>query len=65
MSKLLLKTEEVADLLQVSKQTLANWRMNKTGPDYIKVSGTCIRYQPKAIDEWLAKQTRSEEDEAE
>ncbi|WP_405615267.1 helix-turn-helix domain-containing protein [Streptomyces sp. NBC_01508] len=44
----------------VSPQTLANWRWQGIGPEYIKLTpgrGGRIRYTRRAVDEWLRERT--------
>ena len=43
MQPKLMTARDVADTLGVSEHTLSNWRVLKTGPDYIRVGGL-IRY---------------------
>jgi hypothetical protein len=49
------------DLVQIglagSTKTLANKRSDGTGPDYIKIRGTGIRYPKDAIINWLERST--------
>ena len=52
----LLDTPGVSDLLGVSAKTLAHWRLQGTGPDYVRV-GRHVRYQLSAIERWLDQQT--------
>lgn len=52
----LLTTDEVADYLKLAKQTLASWRWEGIGPDYVRV-GRRIRYRRSVIDEWLDEPT--------
>lgn len=41
----LIDDKAAADFLSVARQTLANWRMLRTGPRYSKISGRSIRYR--------------------
>lgn len=43
---------EVAEYLQKSEKTLANWRSLGIGPPYIKPAGT-IRYRWSDVEKWL------------
>jgi excisionase family DNA binding protein len=52
----LLTSREVAELLKVSKPTLARWRAADQGPPFIQIEGS-IRYQREALDRWLADRT--------
>lgn len=50
-----LTPEDLAKMWQVSPGTIANWRTNKKGPDFIRIGGL-VRYSPAAVQAWLAKQ---------
>ncbi|HCD06458.1 MAG: DNA-binding protein [Methylophaga sp.] len=45
---------DVAQLLKVSTQTLANWRSSGQGPNFHKVGGS-VRYELADIKEFVAK----------
>ena len=49
----LLDANEAAQLLRQRKQTLAGWRCDGHGPEYIKV-GRAVFYRRSAISSWLA-----------
>jgi predicted DNA-binding transcriptional regulator AlpA len=40
---------------QVSAGTIANWRTNKKGPEFVRIGGL-VRYSPEAVNNWLAAQ---------
>ncbi|MEX6504653.1 helix-turn-helix transcriptional regulator [Pseudomonas zhanjiangensis] len=46
-------TEEAAQYLRLSRQTLELLRLNGGGPRYAKL-GRSVRYRRAALDEWLA-----------
>ncbi|MFC8517497.1 helix-turn-helix transcriptional regulator [Streptomyces sp. NPDC057257] len=51
---------QLVELLDVTYQTLANWRVRGNGPEYVKLSPGrqgAIRYSRKAVDEWLKSRT--------
>ena len=50
-----LTPEDLAAMWQVSAGTIANWRTNKKGPEFIRIGGL-VRYSPEAVSAWLAKQ---------
>jgi excisionase family DNA binding protein len=53
MNDRLLTTREVADLVGLSPETiLRRWRAGELRG--YRVSGTCLRFPPAAVDEWLA-----------
>jgi hypothetical protein len=49
----LLTEEEVARQLHVSIASLRRWRLERRGPQFIKV-GSLVRYRPEQIESWLA-----------
>ena len=49
----LLTEEEVANHLHVSIASLRRWRLERRGPQFIKV-GSLVRYRPEEIESWLA-----------
>jgi predicted DNA-binding transcriptional regulator AlpA len=49
----LLTEEEVARQLRVSVASLRRWRLERRGPQFIKV-GSLVRYRPDEIEVWLA-----------
>lgn len=53
-----LTPEDLARMWQVSPGTIANWRTNKKGPEFIRIGGL-VRYSPEAVSAWLAKQPRT------
>lgn len=48
----LLTPADLAEHLDVSAGTLANWRSAGTGPTYIRLSGV-IRYRVDAVEKWI------------
>ncbi|NNN36124.1 helix-turn-helix domain-containing protein [Streptomyces sp. S3(2020)] len=53
-----LTPSETAEVVNVAKQTLANWRALGTGPSYSKLSkgrGGRIRYRRHDVLAWLAE----------
>ena len=48
----LLTTKEVADYLDIAISTLMQYRVNGTGPIYIKL-GQLVRYRKSDVDTWL------------
>jgi len=51
----LLSTEEVAEQTGLSVETLAQWRSQKKGIPYVKISRNCVRYRQSDLDSWLAE----------
>jgi excisionase family DNA binding protein len=51
----LLTAEQVAELTGLSTETLAQWRSQKRGIPFIKISRNCVRYRRVDLDDWLNK----------
>ncbi len=51
----LLTAEELAVELKKPPKTLAEWRSKRIGPDFLKLENGSVRYERKAVDEWLAR----------
>ncbi len=49
----LLTEQEVSRQLHVSLAALRRWRLERRGPQFIKV-GSLVRYRPKELEQWLA-----------
>ena len=47
----ILTQDDLCELLQVSKHTIASWRKDKKGPPYFKAGG--IRYRRSDIEKWI------------
>ncbi len=50
----LLTAIEVAEITGLSVETLAQWRSQKRGVPYVKVSRNCVRYRQIDLDQWVA-----------
>jgi predicted DNA-binding transcriptional regulator AlpA len=53
----LLKSEDVAETTGLSVETLAQWRSQKRGIPFIKISRNCVRYRQADLDSWLVERT--------
>jgi predicted DNA-binding transcriptional regulator AlpA len=51
----LLTAEDVAALTGLSVETLAQWRSQKRGIPYVKISRNCVRYRQSDLDGWLVE----------
>jgi predicted DNA-binding transcriptional regulator AlpA len=51
----LLSSEEVSLIVGLSIETLAQWRSQKRGIPYLKISRNCVRYRQADLDEWLQR----------
>lgn len=49
----LLTEEEVTKRLHVSLASVRRWRLERRGPQFIKV-GSLVRYRPEDLESWLA-----------
>jgi predicted DNA-binding transcriptional regulator AlpA len=49
-----LTQEELAEMMDVSVETLREWRRLKSGPDYIK-AGKNVMYREADVQEWLKR----------
>ncbi len=49
MDKKFLTESEVAEMIGLSRQTLANWRSLGRGPAYCKIGGHAVRYSKEEI----------------
>ena len=54
----LIDTNEVAELLGLHSVTLAEWRTQGRGPQWVKL-GRKVRYRPKDVEAWLDKNQRT------
>lgn len=50
-----LTPDDLARMWQVSAGTIANWRTNKKGPEFVRIGGL-VRYRPEAVQAWLEAQ---------
>ena len=48
----LLSPEDLADLIGIDERTLAVWRHNKRGPDFVKL-GRAVFYRADDVTEWI------------
>ena len=51
----LLTAKEVAEQTGLSVETLAQWRSQKRGPRYVKISRNFVRYRQCDLDGWLTE----------
>ena len=51
----LLSAEDVAAITGLSVETLAQWRSQRRGIPFIKISRNCVRYQQADLDAWLTE----------
>jgi predicted DNA-binding transcriptional regulator AlpA len=53
--KALLSPADVAIITGLSLETLAQWRSQRRGIPYVKISRNCVRYRQSDLDGWLAE----------
>jgi predicted DNA-binding transcriptional regulator AlpA len=53
----LLQAKEVAEVTSLSIETLAQWRSQRRGIPYVKISRNCVRYRQSDLDSWLVERT--------
>jgi predicted DNA-binding transcriptional regulator AlpA len=51
----LLTAQEVAEQTGLSMETLAQWRSQRRGFQYVKISRNCVRYRQTDLDCWLSE----------
>ena len=49
----LLTAEDVAQITGLSTETLAQWRSQRRGIPFVKISRNCVRYRQADLDRWL------------
>lgn len=49
----LLTPEEVAEVTGLSTETLAQWRSQRRGIPFLKISRNCVRYRLDDLQQWL------------
>ena len=57
-----LDSQQVAEIINVGSQTLANWRFMGEGAPYIKTGKRLVRYRYSDIINWLSKRRITPED---
>ncbi|HYQ71563.1 MAG TPA: helix-turn-helix domain-containing protein [Gammaproteobacteria bacterium] len=53
----LMTGKEVAAMLKVSPRTLEQWRAQRTGPTFIRLSQNTVRYRRADIETWQQQRT--------
>jgi predicted DNA-binding transcriptional regulator AlpA len=62
-SSRLLTAKDVSEITGLSVETLAQWRSQRKGIPFVKISRNCVRYQQSDLDGWLAERiVRTDED---
>ena len=50
----LLSETKAAEFLGITKRCLQNWRHIGGGPEYVRISSRCVRYEPEALHAFIA-----------
>ena len=59
----LLTPGDVAGQTGLSVETLAQWRSQKRGPNFVKISRNFVRYRQSDLDGWIAERiVRTDQD---
>jgi len=59
----LLQAEDVAEITGLPTETLAQWRSQRKGIPFVKLSRNCVRYRQADLDLWLEERiVRVEQD---
>jgi excisionase family DNA binding protein len=53
MMQIFLTEKDVAKQINVSLATLRRWRLERRGPQSVKV-GALVRYRPEDLEQWMA-----------
>ncbi len=56
----LLTTQQAADIVGLTKWTLAYWRAQRLGPPFMLISRRCIRYSRAQLESWLKARIHTE-----
>lgn len=59
----LLRAEDVAGITGLSVETLAQWRSQRKGIPFVKLSRNCVRYRQADLDSWLNERIVRVEDD--
>ena len=51
----LLTPAEIAEITGLSIETLAQWRSQRRGIPYVKISRNCVRYRQIDLDQWVGQ----------
>ncbi|MEU8872826.1 helix-turn-helix domain-containing protein [Streptomyces javensis] len=51
-----LTSDDIAEMFEVSKETVYTWRKKRIGPPAIRI-GKYLRYDPAAVHAWAQEQT--------
>ena len=55
---------DVADRLKVSPETVRRWRVEGSGPPFLKLPSGAVRYDPEEVEAWEAEHRRKSTSDA-
>lgn len=58
-AELLVREQEAARRLAVTRRALQAWRRAGTGPAFVRISGRCVRYRVADLRSWAAARIRT------
>ena len=56
----LLDTDQAAEFLRLKPSTLVDWRWQRKGPPWIRISRGSVRYSQEALESWVNSKTVEE-----
>jgi excisionase family DNA binding protein len=60
----LLTTEDLAEVLKVSRHTVYQMRHRSEGPRWIRLDSRSVRYRPEDVGEWLEERAAATAEQA-
>ncbi len=60
----LVRQEDAAIMLGVTPRCMENWRHRGEGPNFVRISGRCIRYRKSDLALWIEARVKSSTSEA-
>ena len=54
-----LTSAEVVDFLRIGKRTLERWRTKRTGPPFVRMTRSNVRYRRCDLESWLTSLSRT------
>ncbi len=55
----LVSEQSAAEFLSVTPGALQKWRMTGNGPQFVRISSRCVRYQRRDLVEWARARVKS------
>lgn len=54
----LLNEKQASEYLQFTPRALQKWRLDGSGPKFVKISGRAVRYRKIDLDDWIENRIR-------